>query len=143
MTDDGGSVLRFTIPGEARGKGRPRFGQGRAYTDPKTAAYEALIGWSARQAMRGRPPISEAVSVALVISVVPPASASKARRARLLAGLEAIRGPFDIDNVAKAILDGMNRIAYADDRQVVGLSARYAAAEVAGVDVVIRAFATA
>ena len=140
MTDDGGAILRFTIPGEARGKGRPRFGQGRTYTDPKTATYEALIGWSARQAMRGRPPISEAVSVALVIMVVPPASASKARRARLLAGLEAIRGPFDIDNIAKAVLDGMNAIAYADDRQVVRLSARYAAAESAGVEVTVSPF---
>ena len=72
--------------------------------------------------------------------MVPPVSASKARPARLLAGLDAIRGPFDLDNIVKAVLDGMNAIAFADGRQVVGLTARYVAAEAAGVDVAIVTF---
>lgn len=35
--------LTFTVPGEPRGKGRPRFSGGRAYTDSETRAYERKI----------------------------------------------------------------------------------------------------
>ncbi|OXE37422.1 MAG: hypothetical protein CGW95_01600 [Phenylobacterium zucineum] len=54
-----------------------------------------------------------------------------------MSGAEAITGAFDIDNLAKAVLDGLNGVAYVDDRQVISLSARLVAAESAGVDVVI------
>ena len=40
-------MIKFTIPGEPRGKGRPRFsnrgGYVRTYTDEKTASYENLV----------------------------------------------------------------------------------------------------
>ena len=131
-------MIAFTVDGDPRGKGRPRFAPGgRAYTDAKTRAYETAIGYAARAAMRGREPLGGLVAVDLVVRLQPPARTPKARRAALVAGGGAMRGRFDLDNVAKAILDGVNGIAFADDRQVVALTARQVAAETAGVDVVI------
>ena len=130
--------IAFTVDGDPRGKGRPRFAPGRrAYTDPKTRAYETAIGYAARAAMRGREPLGGLVAVDLVVRLLPPVRTPKARRAALLADGGPIRGRFDLDNVTKAILDGVNGIAFADDRQVVALTARQVAAEIPGVDVVI------
>jgi len=43
----------FVVHGPPRGKGRPRFGQGHAYTDAKTVAYERTVRDAALLAMRG------------------------------------------------------------------------------------------
>jgi Holliday junction resolvase RusA-like endonuclease len=131
-------VIAFTVDGDSRGKGRPRLAPGgRAYTDAKTRAYETAIGYAARAAMRGREPLGDLVAVDLVVRLQPPARIPKARRAALVADSEPIRGRSDLDNIAKAILEGVNGIAFADDRQVVALTARQVAAEIAGVDVTI------
>ena len=116
-------TLRFSIPGEPRGKGRPRFSASRAgfvrvRTDDKTAAYENLVKLAARQA--GAQPIDGPLAVQITAYFVPAQSWSKKRRAAALAGHEA-PGRFDVDNIAKAVLDGLNGIAFADDKQVVAL----------------------
>jgi Holliday junction resolvase RusA-like endonuclease len=131
------SVLRFVIPGEPRGKGRPRFGKSRAgfvsvRTDDKTAAYENLVKLAARQA--GAVSIAGPLSVQISAYFVPPPSWSKKRRAAALAGHEA-PGRFDIDNISKAVLDGLNGIAFGDDKQIVTLFARKAFADVARCEV--------
>lgn len=129
--------LRFTIPGEARGKGRPRFGRGHTYTDARTLTYEKQVKRAAMLALFGRPPIEVPVNVDLTIRLVPPKSESRIRRAAILAGERAHLGRVDVDNVAKAVLDGLNKLAYADDRQIVELTVRKVAASQPGVDVVI------
>jgi Holliday junction resolvase RusA-like endonuclease len=130
-------ALRIVIPGEPRGKGRPRFGKSRAgfvtvRTDDKTAAYENLVKLAARQA--GAVSIAGPLSVQICAYFVPPPSWSKKRRASALAGHEA-PGRFDIDNISKAVLDGLNGIAFGDDKQVVTLFARKAFADVARCEV--------
>lgn len=131
------TTLRFTVPGEPRGKGRPRFGKTRsgfavAYTDDKTAAYENLVKLAARQA--GAVSIAGPVSVMIRAYFVPPQSWSKKRRAAALAGYEA-PGRFDIDNISKAVLDGLNGVAFGDDKQIVTLLAGKAFDEVARCEV--------
>lgn len=136
-----GQGLEFTVPGDPRGKGRPRAtrrGKGiRLYTDEKTESYEALVAFAAHQALRGRDPLDVPLNVQVTVRLTPNASASKKERAAQLSGERAILGRFDLDNIVKAILDGCNKVAFRDDRQIVGIYALKVASEAAGVDVVM------
>lgn len=135
-------VVMFSIPGEPRGKGRPRFGRTKSgapvtFTDAKTASYENLVALAAREAMCGMAPIEGPLNVALRIRLVPPKSLAKPLRALALAGRHPVMGRFDLDNLVKAVTDGMNAIAYADDRQIIRLTAEKVGSDTAGVDVII------
>ena len=135
-------VITFTVPGEPQGKGRPRAfraGRGvRMYTPAKTEAYEQAVATAGRQAMAGREPMVGPLAVDLMAVVSVPESWSKKRRAAALEGLELPAKKPDADNVAKAIADGLNGIAYGDDAQVVELRVRKRYGEVPGVLVEIR-----
>jgi len=111
--------LQFTVPGEPRGKGRPRFGNGRTYTDAKTVAYEKLIACRAAEVMPC-PAVATPTSVRIDIYKGVPKSWTMARRRRALDGQE-LPGQPDLDNVAKGVLDALSGVAYADDTQVVRL----------------------
>ncbi len=136
-------VIRFVVPGEPQGKGRPRAfraGKGiRMFTPAKTEAYEQAVAAAGRQAMAGRAPLQGPLAVDLLAVVGVPVSWSKRRRAAALEGLEWPAKKPDADNVAKAIADGLNGIAYGDDAQVVELRVRKRYGEVPGVQVEIRA----
>lgn len=128
------SEIRFTVPGNPVGKGRPRVAtRGRfaqLYTPEKTASYESLVKYSGHQAMEGRPLLLEAVAVTLHIGVPIPASWSQKKQAQALAGSIYPTTKPDIDNVEKAIFDGLNGVVWKDDVQVVQVSKvkRYSAA---------------
>jgi Holliday junction resolvase RusA-like endonuclease len=111
--------LQFTVLGRPRGKGRPRFGNGRTYTDKQTLEYERLIATRASEAMPC-PAVETSVIVRIVVYKGIPVSWSKGRRQRAMMGGE-IPGKPDLDNVAKAVLDALNGVAYVDDVQVVKL----------------------
>lgn len=134
-----GSLLEFTIPGEPRGKGRPRAartkGGVRLYTDAKTESYEALAATSAHQALAGRDPFTEPLNVQVTVRLTPPSSTPKKVRAAIMAGEAPCLGRFDLDNIVKAVLDGCNKVAFRDDRQIVGIYALKVASEAPGVDV--------
>ena len=120
-------TLTFEIPGDPRGKGRPRFsshnGVSRTYTDDKTAAYENLVTLAAQRAMEGRPPFEGPVAVQVAAYFRIPASASKNREAAMLDYSELPLKLPDLDNILKAVLDGLNQVAFADDKQVVWITA--------------------
>ncbi len=134
--------LIFTVPGHARGKGRPRAtainGHARVYADPKTVEYEGRVRNAARRAMAGREPFSVPLSLFVLIRVAPPASVSKKTRAAMLAGeIRPAKKP-DLSNIVKAIEDGANVVAYTDDALIVRLSAVKTYAEAPGVDVKVQ-----
>lgn len=113
------SIMMIEIPGAPRGKGRPRFTrQGHTYTDAATREYEARVAACGREVMAGRAPLNEALSVQIIAFFAPPLTASKARRADMLSGAIRPTGKADADNIAKAILDGLNGVVFADDRLV-------------------------
>ena len=136
---NGDKTVTFTVPGEPQGKGRARScirgGRVATYTPQKTASYEGMIAISAQSAMAGRTPFDGACAVDLDIRVSVPASWSQKKRYMALNGLLHPTKKPDVDNVEKAIFDGMNGVVWRDDVQAVDVVARKRYAETPGVDV--------
>lgn len=125
------SELRFTVKGAPKGKGRPRFGNGRAFTPKATAAYEDLVAREATDAMANHwgPPKSGPVFVTVTTYRKRPGYTPPSHEARSgwrwthPDGEHALctKKP-DADNQAKIILDGCGQAGvWDDDAQVVGL----------------------
>lgn len=138
--------IAFTVPGQPQGKGRPRVGKvgghARMFTPSKTVAYEGLISHAGQAAMHGRPLITGPVHVVLDIRLQVPVSWSKKKQAEALAGQVMPTTKPDIDNVEKAIFDGLNGVAWKDDVQVVGVSKRKRYSETPGVYIEIKELGT-
>jgi len=131
-------VLAFTVPGEPQGKGRAKFGGGRTYTPAKTVSYEGLIALAAQDAMAGRPLMDGPLSMVVEAFMSVPASDSAKKRAAKLAGeIRPTKVP-DYDNIAKAVSDACNGIAYRDDAQIVSAIVRKHYGETPGVRVTIQ-----
>ena len=135
-------VFSFTVPGEPVAKGRARAfvrgGRIAHYTPDKTERYEARVATFAQQAMAGARPLVGGVALSVVARFSIPVSWSKKRRQAAMDGLEHVTKRPDLDNVLKAIKDGMNGIAWLDDSQVVQLvDCRKVYAEQPGVDVIV------
>ena len=122
-------MIRFTIPGTARGKGRPRFGNGRTYTDAATINAEA---WVRACAIPHCPavPLEGPLAVRLDVGFIVPASWSRTKRAAALDGALRPTGRPDADNLIKLVCDPLNGLLWRDDSQVVELTVtkRYAEA---------------
>jgi Holliday junction resolvase RusA-like endonuclease len=116
------ATIAFTIPGNPVPKGRPRFTrQGRTYTPAKTKTYEEQVAVLAKAACPE--PFKTPVAV-LVTAVFPvPLTYPKKRREACLNGLERHTKRPDLDNIVKAVTDGMNGVVYGDDSQIVRLVA--------------------
>lgn len=110
------------IPIKAVGKERPRYSAYTKsfYTPKKTKDFESTIGAYVKLYMRQNGiPIQEGpVSVEIeVINKIPDSWSIKKRNEALLGSIRPVGTP-DSDNVLKAVLDGMNGIAFHDDKQV-------------------------
>jgi Holliday junction resolvase RusA-like endonuclease len=108
-------LITLTIPGKPFAKQRPRATrQGRVYTPKETVAFESVVRDIA--ALRFAEPITGPVKVEIRATFKPAASwSNKKKQAHM--GMPHIQRP-DGDNIQKAILDGLNRIAFVDDGQV-------------------------
>lgn len=114
----------ITIPGTPVAKGRPRsairHGEIHHYTPAKTVAHERSVGWYAQQHFTA--PITGPITLRIFATFVPPASWS---RKKVAAHLHRPHMSLpDLDNIAKAICDGLNGVAFKDDRQVYELQCR-------------------
>lgn len=110
------SEHRLTIPVRPKPKGRPRFARGRAYTPKDTVEFERLVAaaWVASGGPCFAGPVEVTASftidgIEVTIRELEPETKSP------------LRG--DLDNYLKAVMDGLNGIAFGDDRQVHRLSA--------------------
>ena len=114
-------TIEFTIPGAPQGKERPRFTKnGIAYTPARTKEYEKLVSWAYKTAAHGVM-LSGPVRAKIVAVYKIPHSWSKRKQAEAEEmSLLPLTRP-DLDNVAKAVLDALNGIAYKDDSSVVDL----------------------
>jgi len=105
------------------------------FTPPKTASYEGVIAMAGTQAMAGRTLLEGAVLVELRIVLSIPQSKSKRWKAQAVAGEVFPTKKPDMDNVIKAIYDGLNGVVWKDDVQVVDAFVRKRYGEVPGVHV--------
>lgn len=109
----------FVIPGKPVPKGRPRTTRnGVTYTPKKTKDYEAFVAASFLEAGGHRYLDGELLNVDLRFYFKVPKSYTKKQKAALLNNPYYGHRP-DLDNLEKAILDGLNGVAFADDSQVV------------------------
>ena len=118
----------FTVPGEPVAKARPR---GRVvstlsgrqfvsmYTPKTTVNYENRVMAAFRGVYTGQP-IDTPVGMQIAAYFQIPQSVSQKRR-EAMAGQPVGKKP-DIDNLIKSILDGLNTVAYTDDKLVCELS---------------------
>lgn len=109
-------IVSFTIHGKPFGKQRPRFSRksGRAYTPAETVSFERVVGQLAQPLFQD--PLTGPVKLTIFASFVIPKSWSKKKAEQHLHRPHTQKP--DADNVAKGVLDGLNRIAFADDGQV-------------------------
>ena len=131
--------MRFTIPGEPTGKGRPRVtarnGFTHAYTPKKTVDYEKHV--KECYALASQEYSENPLEVRIIAWCGIPKSTNKKNRALMLEGkIKPAKKP-DIDNIIKIVLDSLNGIAYKDDSQIVSLIAQKFYAEEARVEVEI------
>lgn len=135
-------MITFIVPGSPIGKGRSRVSTrgskfAQLYTPEKTVNYEGLVAHSAKVAMAGAPLIDGPASVRLEIVCQVPASWSQKKRSAALAGSVYPTTKPDIDNVEKAIFDGLNGVVWRDDVQVVEVAKRKRYGDTPGVSVTI------
>lgn len=120
-------MIQFTVIGEPTGKGRPKFstfnGHAMAYTPAKTVNYETLVKLSYQQQCNDKPYDKDIPLRAEITAYFPmPKSTSMKRKKMMLDGQIRHTKKCDADNLAKAVLDALNGIAYYDDSQVCELS---------------------
>lgn len=106
----------FEIPGRPCAKGRPRISGRHVYTPAKTVAYESLVALAYIQA--GGQLILGPIDLHITAFFPIPASVPKAKREQMADGYMRHTVRPDADNVAKAVMDGLTGVAWADDRQV-------------------------
>ena len=130
----------YKIPGEPKGKARVRVVNGHAYTPQETKDYEHAA--ALRYRLSGGKIIEGPVAVHILAEIGIPKSATKAQRQGMLDGtIKATKKP-DADNIAKIILDALNKIAYKDDSAVVQFDVLKVYSEAPGVTVTVESIDT-
>ena len=132
--------VKFTIPGPAQAKQRPRVNRntGRIYTPGATHKYEKLV----KESYGNNPCFEDQfISIKIVFKFEVPKSYSKKKQAEALAGnLRPTKA--DIDNYIKSVLDGLNKVAFLDDRYICSIEATKIFAEEAETIVEINSMKT-
>lgn len=124
--------MRFTIPGEPTGKGRPRVTKWGTHTPEKTVLYENLIKTCCPNEM-----LSGELHVHVKAYYQIPKSTSKKNAERMRHEVVRPTKKPDCDNVLKIICDALNKIAYNDDSQIVSALVEKFYADVPRVEVEI------
>lgn len=107
-------VITFNIPLKPKAKGRPRAGKNGMYTDKATREYEDAI----RQTYidLGLPKLEGSIQITCTFQTTH-------INVTLISVKEESKLRGDVDNYVKSLLDGLNGVAYDDDKQIVNLKA--------------------
>lgn len=106
-------MISFKVYGQPKGKARPRFANGRVYTPKATKDYEAKIKKAYLTVSNGYSFGDKPVRISITAFF---------KKAKSNKGIYAIKKP-DLDNIVKAVLDGLNGVAFDDDKQVICIDA--------------------
>ena len=114
---------KIIIEGKIKGKARPRFNTrtGHAITPKDTVQYENWVKMCYREQQATK--YLEGPLRALIVAYYKiPKSYTKKRVEAIRRGEEYPTKKPDLDNIAKIVLDSLNKIAYDDDAQIVELT---------------------
>lgn len=117
-------IYEFEVPGKITGKGRPRVNTQTAiaYTPTKTREYEELVKQYFIIKYRKIKPLEGRIVISIKAYFGIPKNVSKKQKEEMLANIiSPIKKP-DIDNIAKIILDALNKLAFHDDNQITKLN---------------------
>lgn len=104
----------------------------------KVKKCEARVKAAAERAMEGRQPFDSAVTLRLCLNMQVPKSWSKKKRAEAFRHLILPTTRPDLDNLCKAVLDGLKGVVYRDDSQITDLTVTKRYAPEPGVDILAR-----
>lgn len=115
-------MIAFEIPGEPKGKARPRVTKkGFAYTPKGTVNYETwvkecfVISDNPNKLLEG-----DLIATIIVYYPLLKSMSNKVKEKATKGEIRPSKKP-DCDNIAKIILDALNGLAYTDDKQIVDL----------------------
>ena len=118
--------VNFTVVGEPKGKGRPRFVRtysgGRAVTPKDTVIYENLVKTEYEYQVGER--FDDGMQLSMKIDAyfgIPKSKSKKVKKDMEEGFIRPTKKP-DMDNIVKIIADSLNDIAYHDDSAVVECS---------------------
>ncbi|MBR3133943.1 MAG: RusA family crossover junction endodeoxyribonuclease [Clostridia bacterium] len=117
-------TYEFEVEGKIVGKERPRVNMysGMIYTPNKTKDYEFLIQQSFKIQNPHFTMLEGRISIEIIAYMSIPKNTSKVKTKAMLENqLSPTKKP-DIDNIAKSILDSMNKFVFKDDNQVSKIS---------------------
>lgn len=128
-------TLSFFVPGLPTAQQRARTGHGHWYDPTKSKAWKEKVGFLAASAYRG-PLLTGMVSL-VVVCVFPVPKSLKAALRRLvdIGAVVPARTNIDVDNLLKAIMDGIKGVLIKNDHQVWSASVRKQYGPEAGVSV--------
>lgn len=111
--------VKFSIPIKPQAKERPRLGKGGVvYTPSKTKVFEQVckLAYGNKYYFD-----KEYIGVKILFKFKVPKSYSKKKQLEAIEGkIRPTRG--DIDNYIKSVLDGLNGVAWEDDRYISGIA---------------------
>lgn len=116
------SGFSLFIPGEPKGKSRPRVTKYGTYTPSSTRSYEQFVKWCFKEKYAGVVPFEkDKPLIMLVIAYFKPPKRLMTKKYKMLLAEGSIyptKKP-DWDNIGKIIADSLNKVAYYDDAQIV------------------------
>ena len=117
------SEIHFVIPCKPKGKARPRVTRNGTYTPKSTREFEELIRscYTSQVGQFTFPPGTPLVAIINAWFEVPKSCTKKQREALLFR--PHCKKP-DADNIAKAVLDSLNGLAFSDDGAIAHLIIR-------------------
>ena len=107
--------ISFQVIGKIVPKQRPRVTRYGTYTPQPTLDYEALIAWTYRSVSKGYvsdKPLQMSVKACFQLP----------KKTKNSEGDWCMKNT-DLDNVIKVVCDGLNKVAYLDDKQIVEIRA--------------------
>lgn len=108
------------VEGKIKGKARPRVFNGHAVTPKDTVNYENWVRINYKE--QSGKYLEGAIKAKIIAYYKIPKSYTKAKRLACMRNIILPTKKPDIDNIAKIILDSLNKIAFDDDSQIAELS---------------------
>ncbi len=114
----------FEVIGDIVGKERPRVNTYtlRVYTPNKTKDFETLIQQYFKIKYPSSPVLEGRISIKIIAYLKIPKSTSKIKESQMLENKISPTKKPDVDNIAKVVLDALNKVAFKDDNQVSKIS---------------------